>query len=82
MSTSRTNMGSSASSSGGEGKEEAEAAACAGGKPAAAVVAGFEQEEGGRKLNPGALMSEPGADFLRLWRASWFNYSARDWDYK
>jgi hypothetical protein len=47
----------------------------------AAVVAGFEQEEGGRKLNPGTLMAEPRSAFLRLWRASWANYSARDWDY-
>ena len=33
------------------------------------------------KLNPGALMATAHADFLRLWRASWFNYSASDWDY-
>lgn len=49
-------------------------------KPAA-VIAGFEQEESGRKLNPGTLMTEANAEFLQLWRASWFNYSARDWDY-
>jgi hypothetical protein len=94
----------------------------------AAVVAGFEQEDGARKLNPGTLMAEPHAEFLRLcraaaahtllpnatscrptaqslctrqrrllpsrprltlctmsrtrWRASWANYSSRDWDYK
>lgn len=28
-----------------------------------------------RKLNPGTLMAAPNAQFLRLWRASWFNYS-------
>ena len=50
------------------------------GQPAAAV-AGFEQEETIRKLNPGTLMAEPHAAFLRLWRASWFNYSAGHWDY-
>ena len=45
------------------------------------MIPGFEQEESGRKLNPGTLMAERNAEFLRLWRASWFNYSARDWDY-
>ena len=47
----------------------------------AAVIAGFEQEDTIRKLNPGALMAEPNAAFLRLWRASWANYSSSDWDY-
>ena len=39
----------------------------------ASVIAGFEQEVGGRKLNPGTLMAEPNAEFLQLWRASWYN---------
>jgi hypothetical protein len=48
----------------------------------AAVVAGFEQEPNGvRKLNPGLLMSERGATFLQLMRASWHNYSSGSWDY-
>ena len=57
---------------------------CAGASPPArpaAVIAGFEQEEQIRKLNPGTLLAEPNAEFLKLWRASWFNYSSRDWDY-
>lgn len=58
--------------------DAAPAGSCA--RPAA-VIAGFEQEVDQRKLNPGTLMAEPNAEFLRLWRASWFNYSARDWDY-
>ena len=50
-------------------------AGCDGGATAT-VVAGFEQEAGAsphgmRKLNPGVLMAERGADFLKLWRASW-----------
>jgi len=47
----------------------------------AALIAGFEQEERIRKLNPGTLMAEVNAEFLQVWRASWFNYSAQDWDY-
>ena len=39
----------------------------------AALIAGFEQEESGRKLNPGTMMAEPHAEFLQLWRASWSN---------
>ena len=48
---------------------------------AATVIAGFEQETGLRKLNPGVLMSTAQSEFLQLWRASWANYSSRDWDY-
>ena len=33
-----------------------------------------------RKLNPGALMAERNASFLRLWRASWHDYKP-EWDY-
>ena len=55
------------------------AATAACGMPAA-VVTGFEQEPNMRKLNPGALMAERNASFLRAWRASWHDYRP-EWDY-